>query len=133
MKIFKKWFGPKETPKKFTDDNNTYLDILISLNKNFEVDLTLYVDTDYKKYNFDLIDYIIVCSRFLNFDANRLKKQFIEILDSQIKNEENELFIGGLISNLRNELENNPIVDNENNYFFIKPSQVFIKHIHEHQ
>lgn len=131
MKFLKNFWNKKEVENKLetpTSSDNTFIDIIISLNKKLEVDLSLYIDCDYKKANIDLIDYILVCSKFLNFDENKLKKQIIDILDSQIKNSDNKNFINGLVTVLDKEIT---LCDDNN--FYIKPSQVFIKHIHEHQ
>lgn len=129
MNFLSKLFSKKQ-PEEKTSIDNTYVDIIISLNKNFEVDLSLFIDCDYKKDKIDLVEYILICSKFLNFDQDKLKKQIVDILNNQIKNQDNQLFINGLISVLNNEYNaKNSDLDN----FYIKPSQVFTKHIHEHQ
>lgn len=133
MKFFKKLFTKKDKKQNIetqSSSSDTFIDVIISLNKKLEVDISLYLDCDYKKSNIDLVDYILLCSKFLNFDENKLKKQMIDILDNQIKNEDNKLFINSLVSILKNNtLSETHNMDN----FFIRPSQVFIKHIHEHQ
>jgi hypothetical protein len=131
MKYFKKFFQKQkqDEPTISSQSNETFIDVIISLNKNLEVDISLYLDCNYKKANIDLVDYILICSKFLNFDENKLKTQMINILDNQIKNEDNELFINGLVSILKNDRLS---INNKDN-FYIQPSQVFIKHIHEHQ
>lgn len=131
MKFFKNLFYKQEKepePKTTVSSNDTFVDVIISLNKQLEVDIALYIDCDYKKANIDLTDYILVCSKFLSFDENKLKTQMINILDNQIKNDKNKLFINGLVAILEKKSPPDTI-DN----FYIKPSQVFVKHIHEHQ
>lgn len=131
MNFLSKLLNKKQQPKTSSVDD-THIDIIISLNKNFEVDLSLFIDCDYRKQHIDLVDYILLCSKFLNFDTNKLRKQIVDILDNQIKNQDNALFINGLISVLINE----QILNNDTNTLdniYIKPSQVFTKHIHEHQ
>lgn len=131
MKFFKNLFYKQEKepePKITASSNDTFIDVIISLNKQLEVDIALYIDCDYKKANIDLIDYILVCSKFLSFDENKLKTQMIRILDNQIKNNENKLLINGLVASLEKKTSSDTM-DN----FYIKPSQVFVKHIHEHQ
>lgn len=121
-----------KTKKKETSSvDNTYVDILISLNKNFEIDLSVFIDCDYKKTQLSLVDYTLLCSKFLNFDSDKIKTQIIDILQYQIKTTQNELFIKGLISLLKN--NNGFSKDNNIDDLYIKPSQVFTKHIHEHQ
>lgn len=132
MKYFKNFFKKQKQANQIATQqlNETFVDIIISLNKNLEVDISLYLDCNYKKTKMDLIDYILVCSKFLAFDQNKLKTQIIEILDKQIKNEENSYFIDALVSTLKDDtlsINNNP------DHFFIRPSQVFSKYIHEHQ
>lgn len=130
MKYFKNFFQKKNKDIPISQSSETFIDVIISLNKNLEVDIALYLDCDYQKSNIDLVNYILLCSKFLNFDENKLKKQMIDILDNQIKNEDNKLLINGLVSVLKNDtLSTTNNMDN----FFIQPSQVFIKHIHEHQ
>ena len=131
MNFFKKIFSKTQPQQINKDVPETYVDVLLSLNKNFEVDLSLFIDCNYKKNNIDLIDYVIVCAKFLNFDTNKMKQQMIEILNNQIKNSENELLINSLVSILKN--ENSLDTESELDNFYIKPSQVFIKHIHEHK
>jgi len=131
MKYFKKFFEKQKQDKPIISPQpqETFIDVIISLNKNLEVDISLYLDCNYKKSNIDLVDYILICSKFLNFDENKLKAQMIDILDNQIKNEENKLFINKLVSILKNDT----LLTNNKDHFYIQPSQVFIKHIHEHQ
>lgn len=129
MNIFKKLFGTKQ--EKPLEPQETYIDILISLNKNFEFELSLFMDCDYKKHNIDLVDYIILCSRFLNLDSDKLKKQILDILDNQIKNKENQQLVNGLISVLKIETITSTIDSMDNTY--IKPTQVFTKQSNEHQ
>ena len=131
MKYFKKFFEKQKQDKPIISPQpqETFIDVIISLNKNLEVDISLYLDCNYKKSNIDLVDYILICSKFLSFDENKLKAQMIDILDNQIKNEGNKLFINNLVSILKNDT----LLTNNKDHFYIQPSQVFIKHIHEHQ
>lgn len=131
MKYFKKFFEKQkqDEPIISPQSTETFIDVIISLNKNLEVDISLYLDCNYKKSNIDLAQYILICSKFLNFDENKLKTQMIDILDNQIKNEENKLFITKLVSILKNDT----LLTDNKDHFYIQPSQVFIKHIHEHQ
>jgi hypothetical protein len=133
MNIFSHFFKKESKPQQ-SESSNTYLDILISLNKDMQIDLSVFIDCDYKKYNISLIDYIYMCSKIINFDSNKIKNQIIEILNDQIKNSDNEELISKLVFVLKTQIQSQEsILPKNNNDFFIKPSQVFMKHIHEHQ
>ena len=109
------------------------MDILISLNKDMQIDLSVFIDCEYKKYNLSLAEYAYLCSRLVNFDSLKIKTQIVDILDKQIKNESNQDFIDRLISTISYELANEDTFHTNDGDFFIKPSQVFIKNIHEHK
>lgn len=133
MNIFNRFFKKESKPQP-SQSSDTYLDILISLNKDMQIDLSVFVDCDYQKHNISLIDYIYMCSKIINFDSYKIKNQIIEILNEQIRNSDNEDFISKLVMVLKTQIQTQEYSSNKrDNDSFIKPSQVFIKHIHEHQ
>lgn len=126
MNWFKKLFSrkPKKTePTK--KEESTYIDVLISLNKNLEIDLSIFLANDDSKTDMDRINYILACAEFLNtISSDQLKPDIISILDTQIRYQTSDQLIDSILLFLEktNKKSGSP------NKTFIKPSQVFSKY-----
>lgn len=109
-----------------TKESNTYIDIVISLTKNYEIDLTLWIDDKLDNKPMSSIDYALLCSEFLNnINSKHTKAQIIDILSKQVKTSFNDKLISSIISLMN--YADNIYLTKENS--FIKPSTVFTKHI----
>lgn len=127
--IFKKKTIIKEEQKTVQDNqnlpNNTYIDIVISLTKNYEIDLTVWIDDKLENKPMSQIDYALLCSEFLNnINSDKTKSQIIEILSNQIKTTTNARFINSIITLMLYADKNKESGDNS----FIRPSNVFAKY-----
>lgn len=125
MKLFN-WFDKQaNTGKSNETKSETYMDMIISLNKNYEIDFSIFLDDNITKLDVNENDYAIFCGAFLNAVlSNKMKKDSIEILTNQIKNNDNKKLITDIVSLITINQENN----NKHNTF-IKPSEVFAKYI----
>lgn len=127
--IFKKKEPISEEQKTVQDNqglpNNTYIDIVISLTKNYEIDLTVWIDDKLENKPMSQVDYALLCSEFLNnINSDKTKSQIIDILSNQIKNSNNSRFINSIITLMLYADKNKEGGDNS----FIRPSNVFAKY-----
>lgn len=132
MKFFKKiWPSDKNQDTKEALDiphkKQSYIDIIISLNTDKQIDFSLFVDDKIESLAIDPIDYIKLCSDFLSVVlSENTKTDAIHILDKQIKNNTNKFFIESLIELLQlQQSKNNCVTKNKS---FIKPSEVFARY-----
>jgi hypothetical protein len=110
---------------KNNDDTNTYVDIVISLTKNLEVNLSLWIDDDINTKPMSYVDYALLCSEFFNnINTQQTKSKIIDILTNQIKTSKNNTFISSIIT-LMNYADT--LNEDKDNYY-IKPSSVFTKY-----
>lgn len=122
--IFKKSESPKPKPT-----SSSYADIMISLNHNLEIDLTVYLEDNIKAENFDDNYYAIACAEFLNIVASgKLSDQIIDILNTQIKNENNAHLIDRIVFLFDRMEQQQKTTNKSDKKLFIKPSQVFSKY-----
>lgn len=129
MNLFQKWWGKnkkEESTPNIGNKTETYLDIVISLNKNNQIDFTLFIDDKIEKIPMNIVDYSIICGEFIHSVlSTRMKKDALDVLDKQIKTNHNELLINNIISVVN-------IMDKPQtkiNQPFIKPSEVFAKYV----
>lgn len=128
MNFFKKFLGKKETniPTTHASKEDTYIDIVISLNKNRQIDFSLFLDDKIQNIDMDPIEYSALCGEFLHtILSNKAKNDTIDILDNQIKNETNAKLVNNIISIIR-------FIDSPKNLGanqFIKPSEVFARYV----
>lgn len=86
----------KEKKKKDTDDS--IIDVIISLNKRQEINVSLFIDDKNKDIDSDIVDYSEKCAEFLYIiNSGKLKKQMSDILLNQIKKEDNQLLINNIM------------------------------------
>lgn len=129
MNLLKWWNNKKSNPTEDKSTENkreeTYLDLIISLNKNYEIDFSIFLDDKVDKLEISESDYSMICSSFMNaVMSSKMKKDAIEILDTQIKNNNNKKLINNIISLITLTTEKTT----SNKDLFIKPSEVFAKY-----
>lgn len=127
MKFFNFWKKDQhDTTEK--NKNDTYIDIIISLNKNRQIDFSIFLDDKMEKISMGPIDYAVMCGEFFHTVLSRkMKEDSIEILDGQIKNNNNHELINNIVSVIS--LMDNPKDKSVNSNQFIKPSEVFARYI----
>lgn len=135
MKFFKNFWGQneKDDPKisqelqrQLKSKDDTYIDIIISLNKNHQIDFSLFLDDKTENLPMNMVDYSVLCSEFLNtVISSKMKNDALDILNSQIKTEKNETLINNIVSLIK-------ILDkstHKKSKQFIRPSEVFAKYV----
>jgi hypothetical protein len=116
------YFWPKTAKNQNSTKKATYIDMIISLNENYEIDFSIFIDDKVDKLNINEKDYSIICSSFINaVISNKMKRDVIEILDEQIKNSHNKKLINNIVSLISFGVEK-PVGQT-----FIRPSEVFFK------
>ena len=125
IKYIKNLLFRKKT-KKNTDDS--IIDIIISLNKKQEIDVSLFIDDKNKDIESDITDYSEKCAEFLYIiNSGKLKKQISDILLNQIKKEDNQLLINNIMvfwSIIEKEKKKQKTKD-----AFICPTEVFTRYV----
>lgn len=110
--------------KSIKNNEDTYVDILISLKNNYEMDIKLYLDDNAETKSINKVEYALVLSEFLNIIlCGKIKNQIVDILINQIKNNANQDLINSILGFLlimeKEEGINTPL---------IKPSEVFARY-----
>lgn len=125
LTYLKNLFNPKQ---KTTEES--YLDVVISLNKNLEIDLSVFLQDDTSNIQMDFTDYSISCAKFIDaINSDRIKNQIVSILDTQIKTKKNTKLIDSIVIILDHlDKEKNEIPIEDRQQLFIKPSQVFSRY-----
>lgn len=118
----------KKKPSSTKDD--TYLDVIVSLNKNKQIDFSIFINDNSKEIDMNNLDYALLCGEFLSaILSKQMKNDAISILNDQIKNKNNQDLIDNIVSIIK-------IIDvpqqktpPPSQAQFIKPSEVFIKYV----
>ena len=124
IKYIKNFFNSKKKTESTVD--NSIIDVIISLNKNKEIDVSVFIDDS--KYTEDIVDYSEKCAEFFYIiNSGKLKKQILDILINQIKKDNNQLLIDNIVTfwSLIEKQKTRPKFEKA----FIYPSEVFTKHI----
>jgi hypothetical protein len=114
----------KEEIKEQKNERNkdSYIDLLVSLNQNYQIDISLFIDDNPNNKNITEFEYSVVCADFLNvIFSNEFKPQITDILINQIRNTNNKDFIDKIL--VLSRIADNYYNDNDD--VVIKPSQVF--------
>jgi predicted site-specific integrase-resolvase len=123
MNIFKFWSKKPEVPK-----TETYIDLIISLNKNRQIDFSIFLDDKIEKIPINAIDYSVLCGEFFyTVLSDKMKKDSIEILNEQIKNNSNNELVDNIVSVIKI-MNNSKSVTGSGSEQFIKPSEVFARY-----
>lgn len=126
IKYIKSLFQPKtiEQPTQHKK-NNTFVDVILSLNDNYEIDISLLFDDNIKNKKISEIEYAVVCSEFLNIiTSGKIKSRIIDIIIYQIRSQDNKNLIDSVLGLLT-------IMENSELAPIIKPTQVFSKYKNE--
>jgi hypothetical protein len=119
-------FRPKKTDQSIQDKKNeTFVDVIFSLNNNYEIDISLLFDDNVKNKKISEIEYAVVCSEFLNIiTSGKIKNQVIDIITNQIRTQDNKNLVDSILGLLT-------IMENSESAPLIKPTQVFSKYKNE--
>lgn len=130
--IFSFFNKQKKTTENKPESNlnsNTYIDALICLNKNYEIDIKLFFDDNLENKTLSENEYSLVCAEFLNIImSGKLKNQFLDIIIKQIRTTKNQDLIDRILKFLIVMEEFSSEDNNTDNLPLIKPSQVFSKY-----
>lgn len=119
----KNLFGTKNNSASSTED--TFVDVVVSLNKNYEISINLLLDDNIKNKSLSELEYSLVCAEFLNIImSGNVKSQVLDIIINQIRNENNQNFIDNILGFLLL-MDKKKTEKNSNDSAIIKPSQVF--------
>ena len=112
---------------------DSYVDIIISLTKDGEIDLSVFIDSDNDLANKSMFEYTQKCAEFLNIVASdKLKPQITSIVLDQIKNKNNQILIENIImfwALLDKKTKDKQEI--KQNRTYIPPSQVFSRYIRQ--
>lgn len=123
MKLFNKVYNFffKKPNQENTKSNN--IDLLISLNNKFEIDLSLYVDPKFCGNS----SAPLLTAEFLHIiNSGKLKKEIMNMFDEQIRDKDNAGFIDSLFS-IDELISKTYTMTETTSDTFIKPSNVFLK------
>jgi hypothetical protein len=117
-------------PKKKTESkkDESIIDVIISLNKNSGIDVSVFIDDANKAIDHDIVEYSEKCAEFFHIlNSGKLKKQILDILINQIKKENNNLLIDNIVTfwSIIEKQKRKPKFEKA----FIYPTEVFTKHI----
>lgn len=104
-----------------TNSEENYFDIVISLKKDFSIDLIVYIN-DQPDPPLSIFEYALMCSEFMdNSFSTNTQSDIINIINQHIKNTNNKIFIDSLNIIHTKKNYNKKISDNT----FIKPTEAF--------
>jgi len=118
-------YSKKKTESK---KDESIIDVIISLNKNSGIDVSVFIDDDNKAIDHDMVEYSEKCAEFFHIlNSGKLKKQILDILINQIKKENNNLLIDNIVTfwSIIEKQKRKPKFEKA----FIYPTEVFTKHI----
>lgn len=121
------WSTNKQTTTQTstTKIKDTYIDIIISLTKDKQIDFSVFIDDKIEKTN--MLSHSVLYGEFLNLVlTNSLKHDTIDILNKQIKNNDNQELVSNIVSILKTSPKKSEKIST--NKTFIKPSEVFARY-----
>lgn len=108
---------------------DTYIDAIICLNKNYEIDVKLFFDDSLQNKTLSENEYALVCAEFLNIImSGKLKNQLLDIIINQIRSTKNQDLIDKILKFLIVMEESTTEENDKDDLPLIKPSQVFSKY-----
>jgi hypothetical protein len=107
------------------------VDIIISLTRSGEIDLSVFIDTKGGLAKKNMFEYTQRCAEFLSaVSSDKLKNQIMSIILDQIKNEDNQVLIENIVMFWALiDKEEQDKKNKRQNKTYILPSQVFTKYI----
>jgi len=107
------------------------MDVIISLNTDLQIDISVFINDDPKMYNIDTFDYSVLCGKFLaSCFTPYIQEQLFNIIDQNVKDENNYELIDN-IEKITTLYTNQSSTVNKQDKDFIKPSIVFSYHKHQ--
>lgn len=104
--------------------DDTFIDIIVSLNQNYEISINVLLDDNYKDRSLSEMESALVYAEFLNIImSGNVKTQILDIIINQIRNENNQSFIDNILGFLLLIDKKTEKINNDS--AIIKPSQVF--------
>lgn len=104
--------------------DDTFIDIIVSLNQNYEISINVLLDDNYKDRSLPEMESALVYAEFLNIImSGNVKTQILDIIINQIRNENNQSFIDNILGFLLLIDKKTEKINNDS--AIIKPSQVF--------
>lgn len=100
--------------------SKNYIDVLLSLTEDFNIDLIIYIDDEPTKIRYSDLEYGMVCAEFISscFTPS-IKQKLLTLINEDIKNKDNENLIS--IINMACSVSTKHTEDET----FIRPTQVF--------
>lgn len=130
---FLNWFWQKTkknedtASKKHSPKDNTHLDVIISLNTDLQIDISIFINDNPSLYNIDSFDYSVLCGKFLaSCFTPYMHNQLFDIIDKNVKDDTNYDLIDS-IEKITTFYANEPNLSKKDKTF-IKPSAVFSYH-----
>lgn len=133
--FFLRLFSKKKIQTSKPENKDTLIDIYISLTKDYQIDLSMYIDDKSYLAKKNIFEFSQKCAEFLNIINNgKLTNQMTSIMLDQIRNEDNQILIENIIMfwALIDKEETN-IKDAKEIKNYILPSQVFPKYTKANQ
>lgn len=131
MNLFKWLFKqqkPSEENKKHSPKDDTHLDVIISLNTDLQIDISVFINDDPKVYNIDTFDYSVLCGKFLaSCFTPYIHEKLFNIIDQNVKDENNYDLIDS-IEKITTFYTDQSSSTTKKEKTFIKPSMVFSYH-----
>lgn len=122
----KNLFIPNKQTHIKPPSEDTMVDVIVSLNKNFEISIQLFLDDKLKDKKISQTEYSLVCAEFLNIImSGKIKSQILDIIMNQIRNNDNKILVDSILGYIS--LMEDKIATTNNNAV-IKPTQVFAKY-----
>lgn len=138
MNFLNKWFGFKEQKANFSELDNAsiqhkgenFVDVQISLNKNFDIDLVIYLKNLEEESLDNQFNYAMTCAEFFHIlNSGKLKDQILDMLQKKIKNNDNKILVDSIITFISIiEKQQEKILEKISDKVVVKPSQVFTKY-----
>lgn len=114
-----------------TQHKDSSVDIIISLTKKGEVDLSVFIDTSKEASKKNTFDYAQKCAEFLSVvSSSKLKNQIMSIILDQIRSPDNQILIENIVMFWALlDKEDQDKKEKINNKTYILPSEVFPKYV----
>lgn len=139
MNFLHKWFGANQEQKtsfsaldneSIENKEDNFVNVQISLNKNFDIDLVIYLKNIEEESLDNQFNYAMTCAEFFHIlNSGKLKDQILDILQKKIKNIDNKILIDSIITFISIiEKQQEKILEKASDKVVVKPSQVFTKY-----
>lgn len=131
MNLFQRFFKKKDIKenKKHSPKENTHLDVIISLNTDLQIDISVFINDNPALYNIDSLDYSILCGKFLaSCFTPYVHSKLFEIMEQNVKDSANYELLDSIEKITTFYTNQNMSIKKDKDKTFIKPSSVFSYH-----